>query len=97
MFFKINVPAGEALLRVEISGGTGDADLYVKKGEKPTAKSWDYAPYLHGNNEVVEVQDPAAAAWYIMIRGYQAYAGLTLKACFHAEKDDCDDCVIIIW
>jgi hypothetical protein len=97
MFFKINVPAGQALLRVEISGGTGDADLYVKKGEKPTAKSWDYAPYLHGNNEVVEIQDPAAAAWYIMVRGYQAYAGLTLKACFHAQEEDCDDCVIIIW
>jgi hypothetical protein len=97
MFFKINVPPGQPLLRIEISGGTGDADLYVKKGEKPTAKSWDYAPYLHGNNEVVEVQHPAAAAWYIMIRGYQAYSGLTLKACFHAEEDDCDDCVIIIW
>ncbi len=97
-FFKINVPAGQALLRVEISGGIGDADLYVKKGEKPTAKSWDYAPYLHGNNEVVEVEHPAAAAWYIMIRGYQAYSGLTLKACFHDTKDECDDCgVIIIW
>jgi hypothetical protein len=97
MFFKINVPHGQALLRVEISGGTGDADLYVKKGEKPTAKSWDYAPYLHGNSEVVEVQYPAAAAWYIMIRGYQAYAGLTLKACFHDTEEECDDCVIIIW
>jgi hypothetical protein len=96
-FFKINVPAGKALLRVEISGGTGDADLYVKKGEKPTAKSWDYAPSLHGNKEVVEVQNPAAATWYIMIRGYQAYSGLTLKACVLADKDDCDDCVIIIF
>jgi hypothetical protein len=97
-FFKINVPAGQALLRIEISGGTGDADLYVRKGEKPTAKSWDYAPYLHGNNEVVEVQDPAAAVWYIMIRGYQAYSGVTVKACFHAEKEECDDCgIIFIW
>jgi hypothetical protein len=96
-FFKILVPADQALLRVEISGGIGDADLYVKKGEKPTAKSWDYCPFLHGNHEVVEVEDPAAATWYIMIRGYQAYSGLTLKACFHESKGDCDDCVIIIW
>jgi hypothetical protein len=96
-FFKIVVPADQALLRIEISGGTGDADLYVKKGEKPTAKSWDYAPYLHGNEEVVQVHDPAAAAWYIMVRGYQAYSGLTLMACFHDSKEECDDCVIIIW
>jgi hypothetical protein len=96
-FFKIIVPPGQALLRIETSGGTGDADLYVKKGEKPTPKSWDYAPYLHGNNEVVQVHDPATAAWYIMVRGYQAYSGLTLKACFHPSEEDCDDCVIIIW
>ena len=96
-FFKIVVPADQALLRIEISGGTGDADLYVKKGEKPTTKSWDYAPYLHGNEEVVQVHDPAAAAWYIMVRGYQAYSGLTLKACFHDSEEDCDDCVIIIF
>ncbi len=96
IFFKINVPAGQSLLHIGISGGTGDADLYVKKGEKPTAKSWDYCPFLHGNNEEVEIQDPAAAAWYIMIRGYQAYSGLTLKACYQVGKGDCDDEWVII-
>ena len=35
-FFKINVPAGQAKLDIVMSGGTGDADLYVKKGAKPT-------------------------------------------------------------
>jgi len=88
LFFKIDVPAGQASLRIEISGGTGDADLYVKKGEKPTAKSWDYHPGLHGNDEVVEVQTPAAATWYIMLHGYQPYAGVTLQACFQAAPHD---------
>jgi hypothetical protein len=95
-FFKIIVPPDQALLRIEISGGTGDADLYVKKGEKPTAKSWDYCPYLHGNREVVEVRDPAAAAWYIMVRGYQAYLGLTLKASFSPFEKDGDGSIVII-
>ncbi|OHB62622.1 MAG: hypothetical protein A2Y77_02005 [Planctomycetes bacterium RBG_13_62_9] len=95
-YFKITVPADQKTLRIEISGGTGDADLYVKKGEKPTAKSWDYHPGLHGNNEVVEIADPAATTWYIMLSGYQAYSGLTLQACCEAKKKDCDDCIIII-
>jgi hypothetical protein len=88
-FFKIDVPAGQDSLRIAISGGTGDADLYVKKGEKPTAKSWDYHPGLHGNDESVEVKNPAAATWYIMVRGYQAYADVSLRACFKTAQDDC--------
>ena len=79
-FYKIDVPAGQEFLNIEISGGTGDADLYVKKGAKPTDSSWDYRPYLVGNNEKVEIANPAAATWYILVRGYQAYANLTLVA-----------------
>jgi hypothetical protein len=81
-FYKIDVPAGQDFLTIEISGGTGDCDLYVKKGAKPTLTSWDYRPYLIGNNEKVDVTNPAAATWYIMLRAYQAYAGLTLKATY---------------
>ncbi len=81
-FYKIDVPAGQTFLRIETSGGTGDVDLYVKKGAKPTVTSWDYRPYLIGSNETVVVTNPAAATWYIMLRGYQAYTGLTLKATY---------------
>ena len=81
-FYKIDVPAGQEFLTIEISGGTGDVDLYVKKGSKPTLTSWDYRPYLIGNNETVDVTNPAAATWYILLRGYQAYSGLTLKATY---------------
>lgn len=81
-FFKIDVPAGQDFLTIEIAGGTGDADLYVKKGDKPTTSSWDYRPYLIGNNEKVEIATPAAATWYVMIRGYGAYSGVTLTATY---------------
>jgi hypothetical protein len=81
-YFKINVPAGQDFLTIETSGGTGDVDLYVKKGSKPTLTSWDYRPYLIGNDEKVEIENPAAATWYILLRGYQAYTGLTLTATY---------------
>ena len=81
-FYKIDVPAGQDFLTIETSGGTGDVDLYVKKGDKPSTTSWDYRPYLIGNNEKVNVTNPAAATWYILLRGYQAYSGLTLKATY---------------
>ncbi len=82
--YKIEVPAGQGVLRIDIFGGTGDADLYVKKGEPPSVQKWDYHPGLHGNDETVEIQDPAAATWYVLVHGYQAFAGVTLQACYKA-------------
>jgi hypothetical protein len=84
-FYKITVPAGQEYLTVETSGGTGDVDLYVKKGAKPTVTSWDYRPFLPESNEKVDVANPAAATWYIMLYGFQAYTGLTLKATYGTD------------
>jgi len=81
-FYKIAVPAGQDSLNIAISGGTGDCDLHVKKGSKPTSSSWDYRPFLMGNNETVEIINPAAATYYIMLRSYQAYADMTLVATY---------------
>jgi len=81
-FYKIDVPAGQDLLTIQMSGGSGDADLYVRKGSKPTTSSWDYRPYLTGNDEKVELTTPAAATWYIMLRAYQTYSGATLVATY---------------
>jgi hypothetical protein len=79
-YYKITVPAGQTSLVVSISGGTGDADLYVKKGAKPTTSTYDCRPYLTGNSETCTFSSPAAADYYIMLRGYQAYAGVSLVA-----------------
>ena len=83
-FYKIKVPAGQTTLEIALSGGTGDADLYVRKDEKPTTSEWDYRPYLVGNNETVTIDNPAAGTWFIMIRGYSAYTGATIQATYSA-------------
>ncbi len=83
--FKIVVPEGQDTLTIEIAGGTGDCDLYVKKGEEPTQSSWDYRPYLIGNDESVEIATPAAATYYIMLYAYQAYSNVTLTATYGVE------------
>ncbi len=80
LFYKIEVPAGQEKLEIRMSGGTGDADLYVKRGAAPKTSDYDYRPYLIGNEEAVDVRNPAAGTWFIMVRGYQAFAGITLVA-----------------
>ena len=62
--FKIDVPSGATNLKFAISGGTGDADIYVKFGAEPTTSSYDYRPYLTGNNETVN--DRVAAGRHLL-------------------------------
>lgn len=85
-FFVIDVPERQAQLRISTSGGTGDVDLYVCLGHKPTMDEWDYRPYLAGNNETVIVSSPKAGKYYVLLRGYMAYAGVTLQAGFSEAK-----------
>jgi len=75
------VPAGATSLKFAISGGTGDADIYVKYGSAPTTSSYDYRPYLNGNNETVNAT-PKAGTWYVMINGYQSFSGVSLVATY---------------
>jgi vibriolysin len=81
-YYKITVPSGQSSLKVTMSGGTGDADLYVKFGAQPSSTVYDYRPYLSGNAESVSVTNPSAGDWYIGINGYAAYTGVSLNAVY---------------
>jgi vibriolysin len=84
-YFKIAVPASQSLLKITMSGGTGDADLYVKLGSQPTSSSYNYRPYLSGNAESVSVTNPASGDWYIGIYAYSTYSGVSLNATYSAS------------
>lgn len=64
---------------VKIYGGTGDADLYVKKGSAPTSSSYDCRPYSSGNTETCDMSSLGAGTYYIMVFGYRAVTGLTVE------------------
>ncbi len=80
--YYMNVPAGATDLLFQIFGGSGDADLYVKFGSPPTTSSYDCRPYLSGNNESCSFNSPQTGTYYVMIRGYSAYSGLTLEGSY---------------
>ena len=69
------MPQGASNLKFAISGGSGDADIYVKYGSAPTTSSYDYRPYLNGNNETVHATSATAGTWYVMINGYKSLLG----------------------
>jgi hypothetical protein len=78
-YFKVSVPQGNNTLDVAISGGIGDADLYVRWGVLPTLNAWDGRPYLTGNNEAVRMLSFPPGDWYIGINGYSSYSSLSLR------------------
>jgi Zn-dependent metalloprotease len=81
-YYKITVPASQTNLVIAMSGGTGDADMYVKLGAQPTSSVYDYRPYLSGNNESVSVTNPTAGDWYIGLYAYSTYASVSLTATY---------------
>jgi hypothetical protein len=81
-FWKLSVPAGRTSLKFTISGGTGDADLYLRSGARPTTTTWTCRPFLNGNNETCTLTNPAAGDWYVMIRGFTTFSGVTLTGTY---------------
>ncbi|MCQ4165701.1 M14 family zinc carboxypeptidase [Tahibacter harae] len=76
--YTIVVPAGASNLNISTSGGSGDADLYVRFGSAPTTSTYDCRPYKSGNAETCTFATPQAGTYHILLRGYSAYSGLSL-------------------
>ena len=81
-YFQMQVPAGASNLKFQIAGGSGDADLYARRGNVPDATTFDCRPYLAGNNETCTFPAPAAGTWYVMLVGDPGYAGVSLQASY---------------
>ena len=78
--YTLQVPSGATNLSIRISGGTGDADLYVRHGSAPTDSSHDCRPWRSGNVETCTFASPAAGTWHVRVKAYSSFSGVTLVA-----------------
>ena len=79
--YTVSIPSGTTKLVVNTSGGTGDADLYVRRNAAPTTSSYNCRPYTSGNTETCTFTNPiAGSTYYIRVRAYSSYSGVNLKA-----------------
>ena len=76
--YTLSVPSGASDLVFTLSGGTGDADMYVKFGSAPTDTSYDCRPYQGGNAESCSFAAPSAGTWYVRVKAYSTYSGVSL-------------------
>ncbi len=80
--YELNVPAGATALSFVMAGSNGDADLYVRRGERPTNALYDCRPYTSTSNETCSFPTPTAGIWYARINGYSAATGLSLTGSY---------------
>jgi lysophospholipase L1-like esterase len=78
LMFSFEVPAGAQDLNIAMSGGSGDADLYLRFGAEPTTSTYDCRPYKSGNNETCTVTNIQAGTYYLLMNGYSNFSGISL-------------------
>jgi vibriolysin len=81
-YWYVNVPAGKPTLTIKIAGGTGDADLYVQFNTKPTVTVYQCRPYTSNNNETCTFTPPQTGKYWVMLRAYNNYSGVTLSTTY---------------
>jgi PKD repeat protein len=82
--YTMVVPAGATGLKFVMSGGTGDADMYVKFGAQPTDTVYDCRPYVNGNAETCTIATAQAGTYYINLKAYSTFSGVSLTGSYTA-------------
>ena len=77
--YKVVLPDGATDLDVRISGGSGDADLYVRAGQAPTLTAYDCRPWLAGNTEQCFTGAPSSGVHYISVIAYSSFSNVNLS------------------
>ncbi|WP_051247313.1 M4 family metallopeptidase [Thermomonas fusca] len=77
--YTLAVAAGKTAT-IKTSGGTGDADLFVRAGAEPTTSTYTCRPYNTGNNETCTLTPTTATTYYIKVRAYSTFSGVTLSS-----------------
>ncbi len=80
LLYWVDVPAGKSSLRIETSGGAGDASLLYRFGAEPTWNTYDIqqqAPL--SNYEWINLSSPTAGRHYFWVLAAYSFSGVTLK------------------
>src|SRR5690606_20499762 len=74
-------------LNFVMSGGTGDADLYVRFGSAPTDTTYDCRPYASGNSESCPITPAQVGTYYVRVKAYSTYSGVSLTGSYSTTSN----------
>ncbi len=76
--FPVAIPANTDSLQVTLTGGSGDADLYVMFSALPDRSNFDCRSYNNNNEEICTITNPQVGEWYVSLYGFKDYSNATL-------------------
>ncbi|MBK8284234.1 MAG: M4 family metallopeptidase [Ahniella sp.] len=82
--YTLVVPAGATGLKFVSSGGTGDADMFVKFGSAPTDTVYDCRSAGGTNAETCNIATAQAGTYYVRLKAYSAFSGLSITGSYTA-------------
>ncbi|NNE57069.1 MAG: S8 family serine peptidase [Hellea sp.] len=80
--FYIDVPSGATNLNFVMSGGSGDADLYVSHDVLPTRSSFDCRSWEFDNNETCTFAVPNTGRYHVYVYSYATFENVDIVATF---------------
>ncbi len=80
--YTLVVPANATSLRFVTTGGTGDADLYVRFGSAPTTTTYDCRSIGSTNAETCNIATAQAGTYHVLVSGFAAFSGLSLTGSY---------------
>ncbi len=80
--FYIDIPADARDLNIVTSGGTGDADLYVKFDAEPTRTDYDCRSIEPETDETCTIAEPAEGRHHIYVYAWSGITGVNMTASF---------------
>ena len=86
LVFALEISKPVTGLTFTLSGGSGDADLYVSHGHPPTLTDHDCVSALAGNDEHCRIDHASAGTWYAMVYAYSPFRGVSLLADYDDEE-----------
>ena len=76
------VPSDSSGLKFVTSGGSGDADLYVKYGAAPSTTNYDCKSEGSATAETCALPSATPGTWHVLVKGYSAFSGMSLTGSY---------------
>jgi len=84
VLYRLFVPIGKTSLTVRLTGGTGDADIYVRRQTPPTLSTGTSvanqtcASFNAANEELCTIANPVSGTWYVLVGVWDPGTGARL-------------------
>jgi leucyl aminopeptidase len=76
--FTFEVPVDASSLSFKTSGGSGDADLYIKFDVEPTLRNYDCKSTSSTSNETCDITSIEAGTYHVMVQAWNKISNVSL-------------------